>query len=136
MMLACAGCDGGSREQRAIPANSAEARSARQQVFRLDRQAAGSANQVPALEGISGTLGYRPGCLYLDLGAGKQIGLVVPQEVSFDGRQVIGNLGTPQGKPVARQVGQLVSVSGRVIENPGDGSYSCDTEQILIADQF
>jgi hypothetical protein len=105
-------------------------------VFDLDRQAPGSANQVPALEGTPGTLRYRQGCLFLDVGAGEAIGLVVPAEASFDGKRLIGRLKSPDGGPIVREVGQFVNFGGRVIENPGDGRYSCDTKRVLIADYF
>lgn len=103
---------------------------------RIDRQAPGTANQVPYLEGTSGRLRYRPGCLLLDAGGGDEIGLVIPADVSFDGKRMIGKVTTPEGEQIVRQIGQSVSLSGAVIENPQDGRYSCDTKLVLIADYF
>jgi hypothetical protein len=91
---------------------------------------------VPALEGTAGTLGYRPGCLFLDVGSGDEIGLVVPAEASFDGKRLIGKLRTPEGKGIVREIGAFMSFSGPVIENPRDGRYSCDTGRLLITDLF
>lgn len=91
---------------------------------------------MPALEGTPGTLRYRPGCLFLDAGGGEEIGLVVPAEATFDGRRVTGRLKAPDGQPIVREVGQFVSFSGPVIDNPRDGRYTCGTERVLIADYF
>jgi len=130
------GCDGAPVGERASPAHRLESAAATQQAHKLDRQVPGSANQVPALAGTSGVLGYRPNCLFLDPGGGEEIGLVVPAEVIFDGRRMIGKLPAPTGRPIVREVGQLVSVSGPSIDNLKDGRYGCDTERVLIADQF
>ncbi|HYG48134.1 MAG TPA: hypothetical protein VD846_09350 [Allosphingosinicella sp.] len=118
ILALCASCDGAPKE------------------LAFDRQAPGGANQVPALESTPGTLRYRPGCLFLDAGGGDEIGLVVPAEAAFDGRRLYGKLTTPEGEPVVREVGRFVSFSGRVINNPGDGRYGCDTRKMLITDYF
>ncbi|HEU0045151.1 hypothetical protein [Sphingomonas sp.] len=136
ILTLCAGCDGAPRGQAAAPETSPATSAAERRELAFDRQAPGSANQVPALEGTPGTLRYRPGCLFLDVGGGAEIGLVVPAEVTFDGRRLIGKLPTPDGKPRVREIGQFISFSGPVIRNPGDGRYSCDTRQMLIADYF
>lgn len=136
VLALCAGCDGESNGRQASAPIGSEGRATAEQGATFDRQAPGSANQVPSLEGRSGTLGYRTGCLFLDVGDGEDIGLAVPAEVTFDGRRMIGKLGTPQGKPIVREIGELVNVSGRLIENRGGGRYSCDTQWVLIADQF
>ena len=130
----CAGCDGPPRG--AHPGNDSGDPATKGQRFELDRQAPGSANQVPALEGTPGTLRYRPGCLFLDVGAGEAIGLVVPSEATFDGRRLIGRLKSTDGKPIVREIGQFMSFGGPVIENPGNGRYSCDTKRVLVADYF
>ncbi|HEX8512340.1 MAG TPA: hypothetical protein VF688_04465 [Allosphingosinicella sp.] len=104
--------------------------------FAFDRQAPGRTNQVPALEGTPGTLRYRPGCLFLDVEGGDEIGLVVPAEATFDGRRLTGRVATPDGKPLVREIGQFTSFTGPVIENPGDGRYSCNTGKLLITDYF
>ena len=131
-----AGCDGSPRGRGASAADSSETPAAVRRESVFDRQAPGGANQVPALEGTPGTLRYRPGCLYLDVGGGGEIGLVVPAEATFDGRRLAGRLTSPDGKPIIREVGRFMSFSGPVIENPGDGRYSCDTRRVLIADDF
>ncbi|HEX9965321.1 MAG TPA: hypothetical protein VGB04_10110 [Allosphingosinicella sp.] len=125
----CAGCDGVPRRQGAAPAEAPGGPA-------FDRQAPGSASQVPALEGTAGTLRYRPGCLFLDVGGGDEIGLVVPAETSFDGRRLVGRLINPDRRPIVREVGRFTSFTGPVIENPSDGRYSCDTRRMLIADFF
>jgi hypothetical protein len=126
ILALCAGCDGGEGAAPAeVPGGPA-----------FDRQGPGGANQVPALEGTAGTLRYRPGCLFLEMGGGDEIGLVVPAEASFDGRRLVGRLTTPDRRPIVREVGRLTSFTGPVIENPGDGRYSCDTKRVLIADFF
>lgn len=132
----CAGCDAPPRGQVAAPANGSSAEASGLQEFALDRQAPGSANQVRALEGTPGTLRYRPGCLFLEAGGGGEIGLVVPADARFDGSRLIGKIGTPDGRPIVREVGQFVSFSGPVVDNPRDGRYSCDTGRVLIADDF
>ncbi len=118
----CAGCD--APQQGQTPAVT------------VDRQAAGTENQVPALEGTPGTLRYRPGCLFLDTGGGGEIGLVVPADARFDGARLVGALPTPEGKPISREVGRPVSFTGRLIENPGGGRYGCRTGRLLITDRF
>jgi hypothetical protein len=105
-------------------------------VLDLDRQAPGRANRVPALEGTPGILRYRPGCLFLDVGAGEAIGLVITAEASFDGKRLTGRLKSPDGRPIVMEVGQFTSFGGPVIENPGDGHYSCDTRRVLVTDYF
>jgi hypothetical protein len=132
----CAGCDRAPRGQATAPAKSSESSAAEPRELAFDRQAPGGANQVPALEGTPGTLRYRPGCLFLDAGGGDEIGLVVPADVAFDGTRLIGRLTKPDGKPVVREIGQFMSFSGRVIENPRDGRYTCDTRRVLITDSF
>lgn len=134
VLMLCAGCDGGPRG--APSENDSGGPATKGKVFNLDRQAPGSANQVPALEGTPGTLRYRPGCLFLDVGAGEAIGLVVPGEASFDGKRLIGRLRSPDGRPIVREIGRFMSFGGPVIENPGDGRYSCDTKRVLITDYF
>ncbi|MFN3389381.1 MAG: hypothetical protein ACK40O_10660 [Allosphingosinicella sp.] len=91
---------------------------------------------MPTLKATAGTLRYRPGCLFLEDGHGGEIGLVLPADVTFDGTRLTGKLTTPEGEPLVREVGRRVSLSGPVIEHPGDGRYSCDTERVLIADYF
>lgn len=136
ILALCAGCDGAPRNQSTTSAHSAPTPDAAPQEFAFDRQAPGSANQVPSLEGTPGTLRYRSGCLFLDAGNGNEIGLVVPAEVTFDGRRMIGKLTTPDGRPIIKEIGQFMSFSGPVIENPRDGRYGCDTKMVLIADHF
>jgi hypothetical protein len=136
ILALCAGCDGAPLGQGATSADNSATPAPVRRELAFDRQAPGSANQVPALEGTAGTLRYRPGCLFLDAGGGDEIGLVVPAEVAFDGRRLIGKLPTPDGKPIAREIGQFMSFSGPVIENPKDRRYSCDTKRVLIADYF
>jgi hypothetical protein len=136
ILTLCAGCDRAPRGRAPAPANSSTSAAPEPGELALDRQAPGSANQVPALEGTPGTLRYRPGCLFLDVGGGAEIGLVVPAEATFDGRRLIGKLPTPDGKPIVREIGQFVSFSGPVIENATDGRYSCDTRRVLITDYF
>lgn len=136
ILTLCAGCDRAPRGQSATPTNSSSTPDAVQKGLTFDRQPPGSANQVPALEGTPGTLRYRPGCLLLDAGGGDEIGLVVPADVTFDGRRMIGKLTTPDGQPIVREIGQFMSFSGPVIENPRNGRYSCDTKRVLIADYF
>lgn len=126
ILALCGGCDGLPRGEDGPPASAPG----------FDRQAPGSANRVPALEGTPGTLRYRPGCLFLDVGGGDEIGLVVPAHASFDGRRLTGQVTTPDGKPIVREIGQFMSFTGPVIENPGNGRYSCDTRRVLIADYF
>lgn len=130
----CAGCDGPPRGGPSQNSSGAPAATERGSAF--DRQEPGKANQVPALEGTAGTLRYRPGCLFLDVGGGDEIGLVLPAEATFDGRRLIGRLPTPDGKPIVREIGKVMSFSGPVIGNPKDGRYSCDTGKVLIADYF
>lgn len=129
ILALCTGCD------RAPQGRSATSGAAPRELA-FDRQAPGSANRVPALGGTPGRLGYRPGCLFLVVEAEDEIGLVLPAEVTFDGKRVTGRLPTPDGQPIAREIGQLMSFSGSVIANPGDGRYSCDTRRVLIADYF
>jgi hypothetical protein len=107
-----------------------------QQDFAFDRQAPGSENHVPILKGTGGTLRYRPGCLFIDAGNGDETGLVVPAYVTFDGKRMMGKVTKPDGEPIVREVGRFANLSGRVIENPRDGRYSCDTKKLLIADSF
>jgi hypothetical protein len=45
----------------------------------------------------------------------------VPAEVTFDGRRMIGKLTAPDGRPIVREIGQFMSFSGRVIDNPRNG---------------
>lgn len=130
-----AGCDGPPRVRGEASAAGSASPAGVPKELAFDRQPAGSANQVPALEGTPGTLRYRPGCLFLDAG-GDEIGLVVPADARFDGKRLSGRLTTPDRKPIVRQVGQMVSFSGRVIENPRDGRYACDTGTVLITDSF
>lgn len=134
VLTLCSGCDGPPRG--APSENRSGGPATKAKMFNLDRQAPGSANQVPALEGTPGTLRYLPGCLFLDVGAGEAIGLVVPAEASFDGKRLIGRLKSPDGRPIFREIGQYMSFGGPVIENPGDGRYSCDTKRVLITDYF
>jgi hypothetical protein len=136
LLALCAGCDGPPPDRRATSANSSGRPAAERKQFEFDRQTPGSANQVPALEETPGRLRYRPGCLFLDVGAGEEIGLVVPAEATFDGKRMIGRLTTPDGRPVVREIGQFMSFSGRLIEKPEDGRYSCDTKWVLITDDF
>lgn len=134
VLTLCAGCDGPPRD--APSENDPGGLATKGKMFNLDRQAPGSANRVPALEGTPGTLRYRLGCLFLDVGAGEAIGLVVPAEASFYGKRLIGTLKSPDGRPIVREVGQYMSFGGPVIENPKDGRYSCDTKRVLITDYF
>ncbi|HEX8626363.1 MAG TPA: hypothetical protein VF782_14975 [Allosphingosinicella sp.] len=136
ILALCAGCDGVPQGQSGTSPNSSATPAAARQELAFDRQAPGSANQVPALEGTAGTLRYRPGCLFLDVGGGDEIGLVVPAEAAFDGKRLIGKLPTPDGKPIVREIGRSTSFGGPVIENPRDGRYSCDTGRLLITDLF
>ncbi|HEU0100574.1 MAG TPA: hypothetical protein VFQ67_17570 [Allosphingosinicella sp.] len=136
ILALCAGCDGPPRDRAPTSADNPADRAAVRRELPLDRQAPGGANRVPALEGISGTLRYRPGCLFLDVGGGDEIGLVVPAEAKFDGRRLTGKLTTPDGRPVAREIGRTASFSGPVVDNPGAGRFSCDTGRMLIADLF
>jgi hypothetical protein len=136
ILALCAGCDGATGRQDGTSADSSGRPAAEHKEFAFDRQAPGRANQVPTLEGTAGTLRYRPGCLFLDAGGGEEIGLVVPADVTFDGRRMIGRLTTPDGQPIVGEIGRFISVSGPVIETPGDGRYSCDTGRVLIADDF
>jgi hypothetical protein len=136
ILALCAGCDGAPRKQSTTSAHRSPTPDAVPQEFAFDRQAPGSANKVPTLEGTAGTLRYRSGCLFLDAGSGNEIGLVVPAGVTFDGRRMIGKLTTPGGRPIIKEIGQLVSLSGPLMENPPDGRYGCDTKMVLIADQF
>ena len=121
MLALCAGCDPAPAD-RGVPA--------------FDRQPPGSENRSPFLSGTPGTLRYRPGCLYLDDGNGGETGLVVPSYASFDGERLTGRLRTPDGKQIARTIGQRVTVTGQVVDNPRDGRYSCDTGKVLVADAF
>lgn len=136
MLLIAGGCDGPQEGQQGSQANNARSSAVGQQRVSFDRQAPGKNNQVPHLEGMSGTLRYRSGCLLLDLGGGDEIGLVVPADVTFNGSRMIGKLTTPDRQPIVRKIGQLVSFTGPVIENSRAVRYSCDTKKVLIADQF
>lgn len=71
---------------------------------------------------------------FLEIGDGDEIGLIVPADVSFDGRRMIGGLRTQEGKPMVWQVGQLVTLTGPVLKNARDGRYSCDTAKLHLAD--
>jgi hypothetical protein len=124
------------RHRNALPADGAATPAAARHERAVDRQAPGSENQVPALEGTKVTLRYRPGCLYLDTGGGGEIGLVVPSDASFDGRRLIGKVTTPEGKAIVRAIGKFAGFSGAAIENPRDGCYSCETARVLITDRF
>jgi len=135
ILALCAGCDGAPRGREAT-SNGSGSVVAEQAPITFDRQPPGSANRVPTLQGTAGTLRYRPGCLFLDDGRGGEIGLVLPAEATFDGRRLVGALTTPEGEAVAREVGQVVSLTGPVIDNPSDGRYSCDTKKLLVADRF
>jgi hypothetical protein len=107
-----------------------------QQEFAFDRQAPGSENRAPVLKGTGGTLRYRPGCLFIDAGNGDETGLVIPAYVTFDGKRMMGKVTKLDGEPIVREIGQFVNFTGRVIQNPEDGRYSCDTKKVLIADAF
>lgn len=130
----CAGCEGPPRGTSAAKGSGASAGA--EQRFAFDRQAPGSENRVPVLSGIGGKLGYRPGCLFLVDEQGGETGLVVPSHVTFDGQRMMGKLKTPDGKPMGVAVGEFVNLTGRMIENPLDGRYSCETDHVLIADYF
>ena len=136
ILTLCAGCDRAPRGEAPAPENSAASIAAKPRELAFDRQAPGSANQVPALEGTPGTLRYRPGCLFLETGGGEETGLVVPAGATFDGRRLVGRLRSPDRKPVVREIGRFMSFTGPVVENPRDGRYSCDTRKVLIADYF
>jgi hypothetical protein len=137
MLSMCAGCDRSPSNGGAPQANGSAGRTAaEQQAPIVDRQAPGSENRVPVLSGAIGKLRYRPGCLYLDHGKGAETGLVIPSYVVFDGKRVAGSLKKPTGEPIVFSLGDFVNLTGRVIGNPRDGRYSCDTKQILLADYF
>lgn len=100
----------------------------------IDRQQPGRENRTPVLSGAQGKLSYRPGCLYLEDAHGSQVGLVIPSYVAFDGKRLAGRVRNPAGDPMVYEIGQFVNLSGRLIDNPADGRYACDTQQVLITD--
>lgn len=132
----CAACDRAPQGSGAPMLNRSESPAASPQWVVFDRQPPGSENRVSILSGTPGTLRYRPGCLFIDDGHGGQIGLVVPSYVKFDGKRMMGKLKSPDGERFGLAIGEFVNLTGRVIENPRNGSYSCDTKQVLIADYF
>ena len=135
-LVLCAACERGGRGEDAAAGNGSAAPAAAGQAPAVDRQAPGSENRTPVLAGASGTLRYRPGCLYLDEGGGAETGLVLPADTSFDGTRLTGRLARPDGGPVTARIGEFANLSGRLIPNPGGGRYRCDTQMVLIADAF
>lgn len=136
ILTLCAGCDRAPRGQRGPSADSSGSPVAEQKRLVFDRLPRGKENRVPVLSGTPGTLRYRPGCLFIDAGSGDETGLVVPAYVTFDGKRMKGNLKRPDGEPISVAIGEFVNLTGRVIANPRNGRYSCDTKMLLIADHF
>lgn len=136
MLALCAGCDGSPRDQGLPLSNGSVSQAAAQLAPAVDRQEPGSENRTPVLSGAHGRLGYRPGCLFVDEGKGGETGLVIPSYVVFDGRRLFGKLKKPKGEPIVVSLGEFMNLSGRVIDNPRDGRYSCNTKLVLIADYF
>jgi len=136
LLALCAGCDGTPGDEAASSPNKSDTRVPVRQSLGFDRQAPGSENRSPVLSGASGTLRYRPGCLFLDDGHGGETGIVVPAHVVFDGERMAGKLKTPDGKQRVATIGEFVNLTGRLTDNPQDGRYSCKTQRVLIADYF
>ena len=99
----------------------------------LDRQSPRNGVATPVAEGAGGLLGYADSCPFITEDSGVRIGLVVPHEARFDGRQLEGSLSTPDGEAIVHRIGERASFSGRLIDNAGDG-YRCRTDRLLLVD--
>jgi hypothetical protein len=99
-----------------------------EEAFPFDRHARGGEDPegAPFASGSNGRLGYAPGCLFLEQ-AGGRTGLVMPRDARFDGKRVTA-------RNLDRVLGEFLHLSGRLLPNPGGGSYGCQTPTILIVD--
>lgn len=126
---AAAGCSGpGEGADPASKPSATGGGGAPGQAFPFDRHGRGGNDPegAPFASGSYGRLGYRPGCLYLEEGGGRT-GLVMPRDSRFDGKRLTA-------RNLDKAVGEFLHLGGRILPNPGDRAYGCDTPTILIVD--